>query len=99
MNRREAIAMCGIEAVEALKSINCEPTSRAYDHEDGEIEWAAFVEVDYSKLTPEQVDALPIGGCHLFATYYTSAKDQALVEACGGDWGAVDFDVDHYQIA
>lgn len=99
MNRHEAIAMCGIEAVEALKSISCEPTSRAYDHEDGEIEWSASVEVDYGKLTPEQVDALPIGGCHLAAFYYTDADDEKLVEAYGGDWGAVDFDVDHYEIA
>lgn len=98
LTRAEAIEMVGIAAVQAVENESCEPTSRAYDHEDGEIEWSASVEVDYSELSEEQVRDLPIGGCWIEAVYYTDANDAQMVEDNGGDWGAVDWTIHHYSI-
>lgn len=98
LTRDQAIAAVGIETVLAVEARNCEPTSRVYDHEDGEIEWSASVEIYYDWLTAEQVAKLPMSGASLEAVYYTTAKDAELVEANGGDWGAVSWSIDHYRI-
>lgn len=98
MTRDEAIALVGLAAVKDVEAETCEPTSRAYDHADGEIEWSASVKVDYDTLAPHQIDALPIGGCRLTAIYYTDADDAAAVEASGGDWGGISWAVHHYAI-
>lgn len=99
MNRNEAIAAVGIAAVKAVEAQQCEPTSRAYEHEPGKIEWSASVDVDYDTLSPEQVRELPIGGCYLVAYYYTYAQDSERVEASGGDWGIANWNVDRFEIA
>lgn len=98
MTRNEAIEWVGLAYVETVEAVNCEPTSRAYDHEDGEIEWAGCIKIDYTMLTPEQQSHLPIGGCRLTAIYYTDANDAKIVEDNGGDWSALNWDVHHYTL-
>ena len=88
--RDQAIAMVGIGKIRKLEALNCDPTSRAYDHADGEIEWSA-------SLTTEFIpDGEP---CTVTAYYYTDAADAAQVEALGGDWGGIDWEVSYYTIA
>jgi hypothetical protein len=90
LTRNQAIAMVGINKIQELEALNCEPTSRAYDHADGEIEWSA-------SLTTEFIpDGEP---CTVTAYYYTDAADAAQVEALGGDWGGIDWEVSYYTIA
>jgi hypothetical protein len=99
MTRDKAIEMVGLGNVMAAESDNCEPTSRLYDHEDGEIEWAGSAKVDYNGLSVDQVRNLPLGGCTLRAIYYTDAGDAKAVEDNGGDWGGINWTVHHYEIA
>lgn len=89
LTRDQAIAMVGIGTIRGLEALNCEPTSRAYDHVDGEIEWSA-------SLTTE---AIPDGEpCTVTAYYYTNAADAAQVEALGGDWGGIYWEVSYYTV-
>jgi hypothetical protein len=81
--RDQVIAIIGADIVAKLDSVNCEPTSRAYDHDDGEIEWSASLPTEKGCVT---------------AYYYTNADDAAKVEENGGDWGGIDWTVDHYTI-
>lgn len=98
MTREEAIEWTSLEIVESLEKLSCEPTSRAYTHKEGEIEWVASMPIPYDTLPTAKQDNLPIGGSSIFALYYTKAEDKDLVENNGGDWGLVDWKVDHYEI-
>lgn len=98
MTRTEAIKAVGIKTVEAVETENCEPTNRLYDHEDGEIEWSARVKINKHSLTINQLCKLPHGDVYLSAVYYTDATDSARVEANGGDWGGINWDVHHYSV-
>jgi len=99
LTREEAIQLVGEGWVDAVERLNCEPTCRAYPHEDGEIEWMASIKIDdYDGLSKAQIDILPVGGCSLCAIYYTSPGDAAMVEDNGGDWSFVDWTPDHYEI-
>lgn len=98
MTKQEVTAKVGAPTVDAIGYRHVVPTSRAYDHPVGEIEWSAAVDVDYNTLTPEQVDNLPIGGCQLVAYYYTNDHDARHVELMGGDWSVITWAVDHYEI-
>lgn len=84
MTRDQTIALAGTEAVERAETDNCEPTSRLYDHADGEIEWVGSAKYP--------------GGGYVMVYYYTTAADAAIVEANGGDWGAADWTIDHYDV-
>ncbi len=89
LTERQALDMVGPGIVRKLQSMQVEPTSRLYDHDDGEIEWSA-------SLTTETIpDGVP---CVATAYYYTSPADSALVESVGGDWGAVEWAVEGYEI-
>jgi len=89
MNRKQAIDMIGINKVQELEALNCEPTSRAYDHAEGEIEWAASLDTE----------TIPDGEpCTITAYYYTDAADKRTVEDDGGDWGGITWTVSHYTI-
>ena len=88
--REEIITLVGEAAVARLDRENCEPTNRTgYNGAaagNEQIEWAATVRVDhddYERLT---------------AYYYTNASDEARVADFGGDWGSVDFVIDHYSL-
>ena len=99
LTRAQAIELLGPMWVYGVESLNCEPTNRVYPHEDGEIEWAASVEIaSYEGLTDKQIERLPVGGCTLWAIYYTSPEDAAAVEENGGDWSAADWTVDHFEL-
>ena len=99
LTREEAIQLVGEGWVDAVERLNCEPTGRAYPHEDGEIEWAASVKIaSYEGLTDKQIERLPVGGCTLMAVYYTTREDSELVEENGGDWSGIDWTPDHYEI-
>ena len=89
LTRTQAIAMVGINKIRKLEALNCEPTSRAYDHADGEIEWSA------SLTTKTIPDGEP---CTVTAYYYTDAADAAQVEALDGDWGVIDWEVSYYTV-
>ena len=90
LTRDQAIAMIGIGKIRKLEALTYEPTSRAYDHADGEIEWSASLTTEF----------IPDGElCTVTAYYYTDAADAAQVEALGGDWGGIDWEVSYYTIA
>ena len=89
MNRKQAIDMVGINKVQELEALNCEPTSRAYDHAEGQIEWSASLDTE----------TIPDGEpCTITAYYYTDAEDERTVEDNGGDWGGITWTVSHYTI-
>jgi len=93
LTRDQAIAMIGIGKIRKLEALNYEPTSRAYDHADGEIEWSASLTTEF----------IPDGElCTVTAYYYTDAADAAdaaQVEALGGEWAGIDWEVSYYTIA
>ena len=90
LTRDQAIAMIGIGKIRKLEALTYEPTSRAYDHADGEIEWSASLTTEF----------IPDGElCTVTAYYYTDAADAAQVEALSGDWGGIDWEVSYYTIA
>ena len=65
LTERQALDMVGPGIVRKLQSMQVEPTSRLYDHDDGEIEWSA-------SLTTETIpDGVP---CVATAYYYTSPR-------------------------
>lgn len=88
LTRDEAIKLAGIKAVEAVEAENCEPTNRVGFNGpcqgDDLTEWAASVTLD--------------NGDTLTAYYYTDEDDEAEVEANGGDWGGIDWEISHYEI-
>jgi hypothetical protein len=90
LTREEAIKEVGIEAVEAVESLNCEPTNRVgYNGNvqgDDTIEWSATYSL------PDESD-------YLTAYYYTDADEtDSLAEATGGDLSGLGWVVDHYEI-
>lgn len=49
LTREEAIQQAGLKAVEAVESMNCEPTNRLTD--DGTMEFRASIEIDVEEGT------------------------------------------------
>lgn len=93
MTRDEAIKAVGIEAVEAVERINCEPTNRVgYNgntQNDPTIEWEATYQL------PENADEYD----HISAYYYTDADEtDRIAEETGGDLSGLDWTIDHYEI-
>lgn len=88
--REEIINLIGEDAVKQLDAESCAPTNRAGFNgacqDDDQIEWSATVRVEHDDFE------------RLTAYYYTSACDEATAEASDGDWGAVDFKIDHYSL-
>jgi hypothetical protein len=71
------------KAINKVEAINCEPTNRVLPDGDERTEWSA---------------SITIGDITLIAYYYTTPADEQLVDNNGGDWGAVDWAIDHYTI-
>lgn len=93
MDRNEAIKMVGVEAVEAVEAINCEPTNTVgYNGNcqgDATIEWSA------THYLPENDDLYS----HITAYYYTDADEtDRVAEETGGDLSALDWVIDHYEV-
>lgn len=98
LSREEAIELVGKALVDQLDSIDAEPTSRAYPHEEGEIEWVASIDINIDALPREQKYKIP-NDASLRVYYYTSAADEErVIDTFGGDWGMLNWDYDHYEI-
>lgn len=87
MTREELITIVGEGSVAVLETMNCEPTSRAYDRKLLGDEWVAYL------------DVLDLNGepCTIEVYYYTNKEDDAIAEE-SGDWGMVTFTPHHYEI-
>lgn len=92
LTREQAMAIVGAKAVEKVERENCEPTNRVgYNgscQNDDLTEWSASVscqDQDGNDVT-------------LVAYYYTDDADEKLVEEVGGDWGAIDWEINGYEI-
>jgi beta-glucanase (GH16 family) len=86
LTREQAIEAAGLDAVNAVERISCDPTNiigyNGSCQGDALIEWSAR-------------HALADGAV-LTAYYYTSAADEALADESG--WDNVDFDVAGYTV-
>ena len=103
LTRDEAFKMVGIANVAAVEALNCEPTCRVGGnglmHDDPYLEYAASANVSYDGLSPEQVAALPIGGCRIVAIYRASNEiEQTAIDADCDIWDFADVPIDHYRI-
>lgn len=98
MNREQAIALCGLRAVDAVEAISCEPTNRVgYNGScqgDDEVEFSASVKID-DDGDGTYPDNLPVGGCALVAYYYQLADE---VDECDGDLGTLNWRVAGYEV-
>lgn len=78
MTQQEAIDMVAKKNVWNVESENCELTCRVGGngvmHNDPYLEYSASVCVDYSDLTDDQKNNLPIDGCKL-TVYYRVPND------------------------
>lgn len=87
ITRAEAIAAVGIEAVERVERVNCEPTNRVgYNgacQGNALTEWSAAVTVRDDTL---------------IAYYYTTNDDDAAMAAADGDGSVIDWDIAGYEI-
>lgn len=88
MTREQAIALVGIDAVDRVDAVNCEPTNRVLDAGDDSAEWAASVHL------PDDEDGF---ARRLVAVYYTTPEQDATMGATG-DGASIDWVVDHYEV-
>ena len=92
LTREQAIQIAGIEAVEKVEAMGCEPTNRVgYNgagHGDELTEWSASVKATDKDGTPVR----------LIAYYYTNnEEDQAMADA-GSDGSVIDWEISHYSV-
>ncbi|HEY9874566.1 MAG TPA: hypothetical protein V6D12_14090 [Candidatus Obscuribacterales bacterium] len=84
----EIVSIIGSVGLDRLHGTNCEPTNRLLPDCDDRCEWSALIEA-----TGPDGDNLLIS-----AIYYTTPDDDQIVEDNGGDWGGINWVVDHYTI-
>ena len=92
MTREQAIEIVGVDAVEAVEGINCEPTCR--------VGYNGACQGDASTEYSASVDATDRAGeevC-LTAYYYTSREDEDRIAAADYDGGAIDWTIDSYTV-
>lgn len=87
MTREQAIAVCGLAAVEEVEADNCEPTnvvgSNGACQGDDLTEWSASVWCDAGTLI-----------CY----YYTTNEQDAEMAAHDGDGSVIDWTVAGYEV-
>ena len=93
MTRERAIEMVGEDLIDRLDNVECDFMNTCRN--DGLIEFAALLEVDYENLTAEQRYNLPVTGCSIVAYYYHTKED---VDSTDGDLCRLDWTVDKYEI-
>lgn len=82
MTRTEAVKIVGEDIIDELEHLNCEPTE-TLDYDDLDW-WKASLQLD--------------NGDWLHAYYCTDEDDSQAVEDNGGDWGAIDWEIESYEI-
>lgn len=84
LTRDQAIAAVGIDTVNKLDAINCEPTSRCQCDGDDSVEYSA---------------SLRVGDMSITAYYYTTPEQEQIMADHDGDGSAIDWTIEGYEIA
>lgn len=92
LTRDQAVAIVGIEAVNAVEATNCEPTNRVgYNgatQGDDLTEWSA-------SASAEDKDGIK---CTVIVYYYTTQDDDRAMSDAGGDGSVINWTIAGYEV-